>query len=230
MIILKDKHWKIHLSSFSGPNGNESKQPVYPGFERDVLKTVADYYQRLKEPLLTFHLYEVFVNILSECLTMWIHLWYLCTATDHQLPVCSFCPACMFALWISTILSSFLCRSAAGAGGSHWGSSAQLSLTATAQPKTPPAFTASNGPGLPESPPASTQRRHCHPHTGTHTYELYATYIFTASNKTRNVWKSYKSHDNIRTQRNDQIHDHSYYFNTTFFIKLFMLWKWGCLP
>uniref|UniRef100_A0A3Q4GWB0 DEP domain containing 1B n=1 Tax=Neolamprologus brichardi TaxID=32507 RepID=A0A3Q4GWB0_NEOBR len=47
------------------PNGNESKQPVYPGFERDVLRTVADYYQRLKEPLLTFHLYEVFVNILS---------------------------------------------------------------------------------------------------------------------------------------------------------------------
>ncbi|XP_077383128.1 DEP domain-containing protein 1B-like isoform X2 [Festucalex cinctus] len=47
------------------PNGNDSKQPVYPGFERDILKTVADYYQRLKEPLLTFHLYEVFVNILS---------------------------------------------------------------------------------------------------------------------------------------------------------------------
>ncbi|KAM9806784.1 DEP domain-containing protein 1B isoform X2 [Syngnathus typhle] len=47
------------------PNGNDAKQPVYPGFERDILKTVADYYQRLKEPLLTFHLYEVFVNILS---------------------------------------------------------------------------------------------------------------------------------------------------------------------
>lgn len=46
---------------------------MYPGFERDVLRTVADYYQRLKEPLLTFHLYEVFVNILSECLTTWIH-------------------------------------------------------------------------------------------------------------------------------------------------------------
>uniref|UniRef100_A0A3Q3W673 Rho-GAP domain-containing protein n=1 Tax=Mola mola TaxID=94237 RepID=A0A3Q3W673_MOLML len=47
------------------PNGNDSKQPVYLGFERDVLKTVGDYFQRLKEPLLTFHLYEVFVNILS---------------------------------------------------------------------------------------------------------------------------------------------------------------------
>ncbi|XP_038145100.1 DEP domain-containing protein 1B [Cyprinodon tularosa] len=47
------------------PDGNDAKQPLYPGFERDVLRTVADYYQRLKEPLLTFHLYEVFVNILS---------------------------------------------------------------------------------------------------------------------------------------------------------------------
>lgn len=63
---------QLSLFSFSGPNGNETKQPVYPGFERDVLKTVADYFQRLKEPLLTFHLYEVFVNILSECFTMWI--------------------------------------------------------------------------------------------------------------------------------------------------------------
>lgn len=39
---------------------------MYPGFERDVLRTVAEYFQRLKEPLLTFQLYEVFVNILSE--------------------------------------------------------------------------------------------------------------------------------------------------------------------
>lgn len=66
------KHEKLDLPSFSGPNGNESKQPVYQGFERDVLRTVGDYFQRLKEPLLTFHLYEVFVNILSECLKMWI--------------------------------------------------------------------------------------------------------------------------------------------------------------
>ena len=55
------------ITFFTGPNGNETKQPVYPGFERDVLRTGADYFQRLKEPLLTFHLYEVFVNILSEC-------------------------------------------------------------------------------------------------------------------------------------------------------------------
>lgn len=52
--------------SLSGPNGSDSKQQVYPGFERDVLRTVGDYFQRLKDPLLTFHLYDVFVNILSE--------------------------------------------------------------------------------------------------------------------------------------------------------------------
>lgn len=57
---------ELYLSFPTGPNGNETKQPVYPGFERDVLRTVADYFHRLKEPLLTFHLYEVFVNILSE--------------------------------------------------------------------------------------------------------------------------------------------------------------------
>lgn len=71
--VLCVKHKKLHLSSFSGPNGNETKQPVYPGFERDVLRTVGDYFQRLKEPLLTFNLYEVFVNILSECVNMWLH-------------------------------------------------------------------------------------------------------------------------------------------------------------
>ncbi|MEQ2185149.1 hypothetical protein GOODEAATRI_015233 [Goodea atripinnis] len=48
------------------PDGSDAKQPLYPGFERDILRTVADYYQRLKEPLLTYHLYEVFVNILSK--------------------------------------------------------------------------------------------------------------------------------------------------------------------
>lgn len=65
-----EDHHTTNAPSFPGPNGNETKQPAYPGFERDVLRTVADYFQRLKEPLLTFHLYEVFVNILSECLTM----------------------------------------------------------------------------------------------------------------------------------------------------------------
>lgn len=34
---------------------------------------MGDYFQRLKEPLLTFHLYDVFVNILSEYRRTWTH-------------------------------------------------------------------------------------------------------------------------------------------------------------
>ncbi|XP_010728442.3 DEP domain-containing protein 1B isoform X3 [Larimichthys crocea] len=72
IVVLENKaedmpYWVISAMKClaNWPNGNESKQPIYPGFERDVLRTVGDYFQRLKEPLLTFHLYEVFVNILS---------------------------------------------------------------------------------------------------------------------------------------------------------------------
>ncbi|KAM4614963.1 DEP domain-containing protein 1B-like [Polymixia lowei] len=72
IVVLKNNaedmpHWVYSAMKCLAkwPNGNETKQPMYPGFERDVLKTVADYFQKLKEPLLTFHLYDVFVNILS---------------------------------------------------------------------------------------------------------------------------------------------------------------------
>nr|XP_046256334.1 DEP domain-containing protein 1B [Scatophagus argus] len=72
IVVLENKaedmpYWVVSAMKClaNWPNGNESKQPVYPGFERDVLRTVGDYFQRLKEPLLTFHLYEVFVNILG---------------------------------------------------------------------------------------------------------------------------------------------------------------------
>lgn len=74
----------------SGPNANDMKQPVYLGFERDVLRTVADYYQRLKEPLLTFHLYEVFVNILSECFILGDPPQYLDSAASLILLLSAF--------------------------------------------------------------------------------------------------------------------------------------------
>lgn len=72
IVVLENKaedmpYWVVSAMRClaSWPNGNDSRQQLYPGFERDVLRTVGDYFQRLKEPLLTFHLYEVFVNILS---------------------------------------------------------------------------------------------------------------------------------------------------------------------
>ncbi|XP_062340701.1 DEP domain-containing protein 1B isoform X1 [Osmerus eperlanus] len=72
IVILKNKaddmpYWVLSAMKClaNWQNEGETRQPMYPGFERDVLRTVAEYFQRLKEPLLTFHLYEVFVNILS---------------------------------------------------------------------------------------------------------------------------------------------------------------------
>ncbi|XP_028661273.1 DEP domain-containing protein 1B-like isoform X1 [Erpetoichthys calabaricus] len=72
VVILEDKseelpHWVLSAMKClaNWPNGGELKQPMYPGFERDVLKTVADYFQKQKEPLLTFKLYDTFVSILG---------------------------------------------------------------------------------------------------------------------------------------------------------------------
>ncbi|KAL1022411.1 hypothetical protein UPYG_G00026640 [Umbra pygmaea] len=45
----------------------DSSQPSYPGFERDVFKTVSDYFYSLPQPLLTFEYYELFVNVLVLC-------------------------------------------------------------------------------------------------------------------------------------------------------------------
>ncbi|XP_035245853.1 DEP domain-containing protein 1B [Anguilla anguilla] len=72
IVVLKERsgdlpHWVLSAMKClaNWPNGSETKQPMYPGFEKDVLKTVADYFQKLQEPLLTFQLHEVFVNILG---------------------------------------------------------------------------------------------------------------------------------------------------------------------
>ncbi|KAF6739924.1 DEP domain-containing protein 1B [Oryzias melastigma] len=72
IVVLENKsedipYWVVSAMKClaNWPNYNDSKQPLYPGFERDVLRTIVDYFQQLKEPLLTFHLYEVFVSILG---------------------------------------------------------------------------------------------------------------------------------------------------------------------
>lgn len=62
------------LSSFKGPNCSDWKQPMYLGFEKDVFKTIADYYGHLKEPLLTFHLFDAFVSVLGGYITMYLHV------------------------------------------------------------------------------------------------------------------------------------------------------------
>ncbi|OCT82571.1 hypothetical protein XELAEV_18025097mg [Xenopus laevis] len=58
------KHGVVVLQCKTGPKNNDTSQSTYIGFERDVFRTVADYFLNLPEPLLTFDFYELFVNIL----------------------------------------------------------------------------------------------------------------------------------------------------------------------
>ncbi|XP_075471958.1 DEP domain-containing protein 1A isoform X1 [Ascaphus truei] len=73
VVILQDKtddlpHWVLSAMKClaNWPRNNMSQQ-TYAGFERDVFRTVADYFLSLTEPLLTFEYYELFVNILVVC-------------------------------------------------------------------------------------------------------------------------------------------------------------------
>uniref|UniRef100_H2ZRR0 DEP domain containing 1 n=1 Tax=Latimeria chalumnae TaxID=7897 RepID=H2ZRR0_LATCH len=74
VVTLQDKsgdlpHWVLSAMKClaNWPRSNDLNQPAYVGFERDVLKTVADYFISIPEPLLTFEYYELFVNILVVC-------------------------------------------------------------------------------------------------------------------------------------------------------------------
>ncbi|KAK2107180.1 DEP domain-containing protein 1A [Saguinus oedipus] len=55
------------FTNVQGPRSNDMNNPTYIGFERDVFRTIADYFLDLPEPLLTFEYYELFVNILVVC-------------------------------------------------------------------------------------------------------------------------------------------------------------------
>ncbi|XP_011847527.1 PREDICTED: DEP domain-containing protein 1B [Mandrillus leucophaeus] len=73
VVILDDKskelpHWVLSAMKClaNWPNCSDLKQPMYLGFEKDVFKTIADYYGHLKEPLLTFHLFDAFVSVLGK--------------------------------------------------------------------------------------------------------------------------------------------------------------------
>ncbi|KAK7889840.1 hypothetical protein WMY93_025400 [Mugilogobius chulae] len=70
VVTLDDKtndlpHWVLSaMKSLANWPKYDSSQPSYPGFERDVFKTVSDYFYSLPQPLLTFELYELFINVL----------------------------------------------------------------------------------------------------------------------------------------------------------------------
>ncbi|XP_044528655.1 DEP domain-containing protein 1A [Gracilinanus agilis] len=72
VVVLQNKaddlpHWVLSAMKClaNWPRSNDLSQPTYVGFERDVFRTVADYFLDLPEPLLTFGYYELFVNILG---------------------------------------------------------------------------------------------------------------------------------------------------------------------
>ncbi|XP_032073083.1 DEP domain-containing protein 1A [Thamnophis elegans] len=72
VVLPQDKsedfpHWVLSAMKClaNWPRCNDPSQPTYTGFERDVFKTVADYFLSLSEPLLTFQYYELFVKILD---------------------------------------------------------------------------------------------------------------------------------------------------------------------
>ncbi|XP_038151022.1 DEP domain-containing protein 1A isoform X2 [Cyprinodon tularosa] len=89
VVTLDDKtsdlpHWVLSaMKSLANWPKYDSDQPSYPGFERDVFKTVSDYFYSLPQPLLTFELYELFINVLGvlqpQCERVAIEALQLCT-------------------------------------------------------------------------------------------------------------------------------------------------------
>ncbi|XP_069376841.1 DEP domain-containing protein 1A isoform X2 [Paralichthys olivaceus] len=89
VVTLDDKtndlpHWVLSaMKSLANWPKYDSAQPSYPGFERDVFKNVSDYFYSLPQPLLTYELYELFINILgllqSHCERVAIEALQLCT-------------------------------------------------------------------------------------------------------------------------------------------------------
>ncbi|XP_069498029.1 DEP domain-containing protein 1A isoform X2 [Ambystoma mexicanum] len=74
VVVLQNKlddlpHWVLSAMKClaNWPRSNDMSQPTYVGFERDVFRTIADYFLNLPEPLVTFQYYELFVNILVVC-------------------------------------------------------------------------------------------------------------------------------------------------------------------
>ncbi|NXS43604.1 DEP1B protein, partial [Balaeniceps rex] len=72
IVTLEDKskelpHWILSAMKClaNWPSCSDLKQPTYSGFERDVFKTIVDYFGQMKEPLLTFHFFDVFISVLG---------------------------------------------------------------------------------------------------------------------------------------------------------------------
>eukprot|EP00057_Strongylocentrotus_purpuratus_P008679 XP_011663153.1 PREDICTED: DEP domain-containing protein 1A [Strongylocentrotus purpuratus] len=64
-------HWVLSAMRClaNWPNKIDSDLPSYPGFERDVFKTISNYFQSLQEPLITYSRYDLVVEafVSMEC-------------------------------------------------------------------------------------------------------------------------------------------------------------------
>ncbi|XP_052243753.1 DEP domain-containing protein 1B-like isoform X4 [Dreissena polymorpha] len=61
-------HWALSAMKCLAywPDKTDENLPNYPGFEKDVFRVVKDYFCGLKEPLMTYNMYEVITNVF-EC-------------------------------------------------------------------------------------------------------------------------------------------------------------------
>ncbi|XP_078114523.1 DEP domain-containing protein 1A isoform X2 [Sander vitreus] len=90
VVTLDDKtndlpHWVLSaMKSLANWPKYDSAQPSYPGFERDVFKTVSDYFYSLPQPVLTYELYELFINVL-ECLLLSLLRRGTCDETESPM-------------------------------------------------------------------------------------------------------------------------------------------------
>ncbi|XP_071953815.1 DEP domain-containing protein 1B-like isoform X3 [Antedon mediterranea] len=77
IVIIEDKsqdlpHWVLSAMRCLAhwpDRADETVLPSYPGFERDVFKTVSNYFHSQPEPLLTYNLYDIITGSFCLCLT-----------------------------------------------------------------------------------------------------------------------------------------------------------------
>uniref|UniRef100_UPI00358E8294 DEP domain-containing protein 1B-like isoform X2 n=1 Tax=Myxine glutinosa TaxID=7769 RepID=UPI00358E8294 len=71
VVLLHNKHdelpsWVISaMKCLANWPKHNSEVSSYPGFEKDVFQTIAEFFQNLKEPLIPYPLYELIINVLG---------------------------------------------------------------------------------------------------------------------------------------------------------------------
>ena len=79
----------ILLCHDSGPEKVEGDLPSYPGFEKDVFGVVRDYFMGLPEPLITYELYDVIINVFGQHWSTSILVWSFTALNSlHEVWLC----------------------------------------------------------------------------------------------------------------------------------------------